>query len=135
MVISRCARRAQPSPELQRYFDAAGAGVGARVMAQLDALAAAVFPPAPPPPGPAFMQTSVALEHRREVRRPRARARTRAASPRLARPAASAAEPAAMPPRDAAAARIDAPPLGSRAGQRRGPSSVARPRLRSARPP
>lgn len=59
---------AQPSAELQRYFDAAGPEVGAGVMAQLAALAAAVFPPAPPPPAPAFMQTSVALEHQREVR-------------------------------------------------------------------
>ncbi|KAK9837434.1 hypothetical protein WJX81_002188 [Elliptochloris bilobata] len=56
----------EPSAELQRYFDAAGPDVGASVMEQLASLAGAVFPPALPPPAPAFMQTSVALEHQRE---------------------------------------------------------------------
>ena len=123
VVASRCVRRAQPTAELQRYFDAAGADVGAGVMAQLDALAAAVFPPAPPPPGPAFMQTSVALEHRREVRRPGARARTQGRPPPDPGARPVRLSPAAMPRHDTAVAHDDAPPWGPVPISTAGPSS------------
>jgi len=92
-------------------------------MAQLDALAAAVFPPAPPPPGPAFMQTSVALEHRREVRRPGARARTQGRPPPDPGARPVRLSPAAMPRHDTAVAHDDAPPWGPVPISTAGPSS------------